>query len=42
MKKIYNSPEALEVISNTQDLITASTGNMSVVEGEGDGMSATW
>ena len=42
MKKIYNAPEAVEVILNAQDVITASTGNMSVVEEPGDGMSATW
>ena len=42
MKKIYNAPEALEVLLNAQDVITASTGNNVIVETEGDGMSAEW
>ena len=41
MKKIYNAPEAVEVVLNVQDVITASTGNVIIVP-EGDGMSAEW
>ena len=42
MKKIYNAPEALEVLLNAQDVITASEGSNVIVENSGDGMSAEW
>ena len=42
MKKIYNAPEALELVLNTQDVITASAGYDVKVEESGDGMSAKW
>ena len=45
MKKIYNAPEALEILLNDQDVITSSfgeNGSNVVVESEGDGVSATW
>ena len=41
MKKIYNAPEAVEILLDTQDVITASTGDVIIVP-EGDGMSAEW
>ena len=41
MKKIYNAPEALEILLNSQDVITASPNEVKV-EQSGDGMSATW
>ena len=43
MKKIYNAPEALEVLLNAQDVITASTGsNIIVDDTPGDGVQAEW
>lgn len=43
MKKIYNAPEALEILLDTQDVITASAGNNVIVDtNPGDGMSAEW
>ena len=45
MKKIYNAPEALEILLNTQDVITASpdgNGSNVVVAPEGDGVEAEW
>ena len=40
MKKIYNAPEAVEVVLNAQDVITTSS--TVSVETSGDGMSAEW
>ena len=40
MKKIYNAPEAIEVLFDSQDVITVS-GEMKG-ESSGDGMTAEW
>ena len=42
MKQIYNAPEALEVLLNAQDVITASLGSNVVVAPEGPGVEAEW
>ena len=42
MKKIYNAPEAIEVLLNAQDVITTSASYDVKVEESGDGMSAKW
>lgn len=39
MKKIYNAPEANEMLIKTQDVITASQVS---AEATGDGISADW
>ena len=41
MKKIYNAPEALEILVDTQDVITASGYNIKTEE-SGEGMSSKW
>ena len=41
MKKIYNAPEALEILLNAQDVITSSYSNVAVVP-EGPGVEAEW
>lgn len=41
MKKIYNAPEAIEVLFDSQDVITVSGEGMGIV-GSGDGMTAEW
>ena len=42
MKKIYNAPEATEILLTAQDVITASVNYDVKVEESGDGLSAKW
>ena len=41
MKKTYNAPEAVEVLFDTQDVITTSNNSIGV-ESSGDGMNVDW